>query len=62
VDALSNTTLGTLMASTNLTIIMISLPAIFNGIGINPLNSFEYLLWVLFGYNIVTSVLLVTFW
>jgi Arabinose efflux permease len=59
--ALSNTTLGTLMASTNLTIIMISLPAIFNGIGINPLNSFEYLLWVLFGYNIVTSVLLVTF-
>lgn len=59
--ALSNTTLGTLMASTNLTIIMISLPAIFNGIGINPLTSFDYLLWILFGYNIVTSVMLVTF-
>lgn len=59
--ALSNTTLGTLMASTNLTIVMISLPAIFNGIGINPLTSFDYLLWVLFGYSIVTSVMLVTF-
>lgn len=59
--ALSNTTLGILMGSINGTIILISLPAIFNGIGLNPLDSFQYLLWVLFGYNIVTATLLVTF-
>ncbi|MEM3637514.1 MAG: MFS transporter [Conexivisphaerales archaeon] len=61
--ALSNTTLGTLMGSTNGTIILISLPTIFNGIGVNPLSngSFQYLLWILFGYNIAVSTLLVTF-
>ncbi|MEM0288016.1 MAG: MFS transporter [Nitrososphaerota archaeon] len=59
--ALSNTTLGVLMASINGTIILISLPAIFRGLAINPLSSFQYLLWVLFGYNIATATLLVTF-
>ncbi|AHC52060.1 MFS transporter [Sulfolobus acidocaldarius SUSAZ] len=61
--ALSNTTIGVLMASINGTIILISLPAIFRGININPLNSssFEYLLWILMGYNVVTAALLVTF-
>ncbi len=59
--ALSNTTLGVLMGSLNGTIILISLPSIFNGIGINPLDSFQYLLWILFGYNIATATLLVTF-
>lgn len=59
--ALSNTTLGALMASINGSIILISLPAIFNGIQINPLNSFQYLLWIIFGYNIVTATLVVTF-
>ncbi|BBD73868.1 MFS transporter [Sulfodiicoccus acidiphilus] len=59
--ALSNTTIGVLMASINGTIILISLPAIFRGIAINPLTSFQYLLWLLFGYNIVTATLLVTF-
>ena len=61
--ALSNTTLGVLMATINATIILISLPAIFRGIGINPLasGSFAYLLWILMGYMIVTAVLLVTF-
>ncbi|MDG6939703.1 MAG: MFS transporter [Nitrososphaerota archaeon] len=59
--ALSNTTLGVLMATINSTITLISLPAIFNGIHIAPLSSFQYLLWVLFGYNIVTATLLVTF-
>lgn len=49
------------MAMINSTIILISLPAIFKGIGINPLTSFQYLLWILFGYNIVTATLLVTF-
>lgn len=59
--ALSNTTLGVLMASINGTITLISLPAIFNGIHIDPLTSFQYLLWVLFGYSVVTATLLVTF-
>lgn len=61
--ALSNTTLGVLMATINATIVLISLPAIFNGIDINPLasGSFAYLLWILMGYMIVTAVLLVTF-
>jgi MFS family permease len=59
--ALSNTTLGTLMASIDSTIVMIALPAIFRGIDINPFTSFQYMLWILFGYSIVTATLLVTF-
>ena len=59
--ALSNTTIGTLMASIDGTIVLISLPAIFRGIEINPLTSFQYLLWILFGYSLVTSTLLVSF-
>jgi EmrB/QacA subfamily drug resistance transporter len=59
--ALSNTTLGTLMASIDITIVLIALPAIFRGINIDPLNSFQYLLWMLFGYMVVTATLLVTF-
>jgi MFS family permease len=59
--ALSNTTIGTLLASLDGTIVLISLPAIFNGIKIDPLNSFQYLLWLLFGYSVCTSTLLVTF-
>lgn len=34
--ALSNTTLGSLMASIDSSILIISLPAIFNGLGVNP--------------------------
>jgi len=59
--ALSNTTIGTLMAAIDGTIVLISLPAIFRGIDINPLTSFQYLLWILFGYSLVTSTLLVSF-
>ncbi len=59
--ALSNTTIGVLMASIDTTIVLISLPAIFRGIQIDPLTSFQYLLWLLFGYSVVTSTLLVTF-
>jgi EmrB/QacA subfamily drug resistance transporter len=59
--ALSNTTLGTLMASIDVTIVMIALPSIFRGINIDPFTSFQYLMWVLFGYSIVTATLLVTF-
>src|ERR1700755_2565717 len=57
--ALSNTTLGTLMATINASIVLISLPAIFRGIGLNPLASgnVSYLLWMLMGYLVVTAVL-----
>jgi len=61
--ALSNTTLGIFMASLDGSIVLISLPAIFNGIGINPLAAGEsdYLLWTLMGYGVVTATLLVAF-
>jgi EmrB/QacA subfamily drug resistance transporter len=61
--ALSNTTLGVLMASIDTSIVLISLPAIFNGIHINPLAPGEtgYFLWLLLGYMVVTATLLVTF-
>jgi MFS family permease len=61
--ALSNTTIGVLMSSINGTIILISLPAIFRGININPVepSSFQYLLWILMGYNVITAAFLVTF-
>ena len=61
--ALSNTTIATLMASIDATIVLIALPAIFRGIQIDPLlpSSFQYLLWLMFGYSIVTATLLVTF-
>jgi MFS family permease len=49
------------MAALDGTIVLISLPAIFRGIEINPLSSFQYLLWILFGYSVVTATLLVTF-
>jgi EmrB/QacA subfamily drug resistance transporter len=61
--ALSNTTLGVLMATVNSSIILIAMPAIFTGIGINPLAPGEtnYFLWLLLGYMVVTATLLVTF-
>lgn len=61
--ALSNTTLGTLMATINSSIILIAMPAIFTGIGINPLAPGEtnYFLWMLLGYMVVTATLLVAF-
>ncbi|MEU3562138.1 MFS transporter [Kitasatospora sp. NPDC006786] len=60
--ALSNTTLGTLIATINASIVLISLPAIFNGIGLDPLRpgNVSYLLWMLMGYMLVTAVLVVT--
>ncbi len=62
--ALSNTTLGVLMAAINGTIILISLPAILgkNGIDINPFapGTFLYLIWIIMGYNIITAVILLT--
>jgi len=60
--ALSNTTLGTLLATINSSIVLISLPAIFKGIKVNPLSAgnVSYLLWMLMGYMLVTAVLVVT--
>jgi EmrB/QacA subfamily drug resistance transporter len=60
--ALSNTTLGVLIATVNATSILIAMPVIFRGIHINPLDSanFNYLLWLLMGYMVVSAVLVVT--
>ncbi|MGA2478928.1 MAG: MFS transporter [Spirochaetia bacterium] len=60
--ALSNTTLGVLMATINSSIVLISLPAIFRGINIDPLvpENVSYLLWMLMGYMVVTAVLVVS--
>src|SRR3954451_6800249 len=61
--ALSNTTLGMLMATINASIVLISLPAIFKGIELNPLDAgnTSYLLWMLMGFMLVTAVLVVGF-
>ena len=61
--ALSNTTIGMLMATINSSIILISMPAIFNGVGINPLAPGEtnYFLWLLLSYMVVTATLVVAF-
>jgi MFS family permease len=61
--ALSNTTLGTLMATINGSIVIISLPAIFRGIGIDPLQegNVGFLLWMIMGFLLASAVLVVTF-
>ncbi len=61
--ALSNTTLGVLMSAIDGSIVIISLPAIFTGIQLNPLDpgSTSYLLWIMMGYLLVTAVLVVAF-
>ncbi|WP_125611721.1 MFS transporter [Specibacter cremeus] len=60
---LSNTTLGMLMATINSSILLIALPDIFRGVGINPLapGNTSLLLWLIMGYMVVTAVLVVTF-
>ena len=59
--ALSNTTLGTAMAAIDGSIVIISLPAIFRGIGLDPLApaNIGYLLWMIIGYLLVSAVLVV---
>ncbi|MCW2656131.1 MAG: hypothetical protein JWR06_324 [Jatrophihabitans sp.] len=61
--ALSVTTVGILAATLNSSILLISLPAIFAGLGLNPLApaNISYLLWMLMGFLLVTAVLVVTF-
>jgi MFS family permease len=60
--ALSNTTVGILMATINGSILMIALPNIFRGIKLNPLapGNTTYFLWILMGFLLVTSVLVVS--
>ena len=60
--ALSNTTVGVLLATIDSSIMLIAMPAIFRGINLDPLqpsNSF-FLLWMILGYLIVGSVLVVS--
>jgi MFS family permease len=60
--ALSNTTVGVLLATLDATIMLIAMPDIFRGIHLNPLgsgNSF-YLLWMILGFLVVSSVLVVS--
>jgi MFS family permease len=61
--ALSNTTIGILMVVINGSITIIALPDIFRGIKLNPLDpgNSSYFLWMLMGFLLVTSVLVLTF-
>jgi MFS family permease len=60
--ALSNTTLSMTMATIDASIVIIAMPAIFRGIHLNPLapGNITYLLWMIIGYLLVQSVLVVT--
>src|SRR5882757_4296272 len=60
--ALSNCTLAVLLATLDASITVIAMPDIFRGIRLDPLdpsNSF-YLLWMILGYLLVSSVLIVS--
>ena len=60
--ALSNTTLSMTMATIDASIVIVAMPAIFRGIDLNPLTpgNVTYLLWMILGYLLVQSVLVVT--
>ena len=60
--ALSNTTLGMLIATINQSIVLIAMPDIFRGIHLNPLvpSNTSYLLWMLLGFMVVAAVLVVS--
>ena len=60
--ALSNTTLAVLLATLDASITLIAMPDIFRGIHLDPLvpSNSLYLLWMILGYLVVTSVLIVS--
>src|SRR6476659_7674183 len=60
--ALTNTTAAVFMSAFDGLIVIISLPAIFRGIHLDPLapTNITYLLWMIMGYRLVQSVLVVT--
>ncbi|WP_406510618.1 MFS transporter [Streptomyces sp. NBC_00212] len=53
--------MGVLIATIDSSIVIISLPAIFRGIGLDPLapGNIGYLLWMMLGYILVSAVLVV---
>jgi MFS family permease len=59
---LSNTTLGVLLATINASVILISLPAVFRGIGLDPLapSNGSVFLWMTMGYTLATAALVVS--
>jgi MFS family permease len=59
--ALSIILISSLMGSINMSITLIALPAIFNGIHIDPMSSFQYLLWILMVFGLVNATLLLSF-
>jgi MFS family permease len=60
--ALSNTTIAVLLATIDSSIMLIAMPQIFHGIELNPLEPRNtlYLLWMILGYQVVSSVLVVS--
>lgn len=60
--ALSNTTMAIFMSALDGSIVIIALPAIFRGIGLDPLDpsNIGYVLWIIMGYRLVQAVLVVT--
>jgi MFS family permease len=60
--ALTNTTLGMLIATINASILLIALPDIFRGIHVDPLapGNTSYLLWLILGFLVVIAVLVVS--
>jgi MFS family permease len=60
--ALANTTAAVFMSQLDGSIVLIAMPAIFNGIGLDPLaaGNIAYLLWMIMGYRLVQAVLVVT--
>jgi MFS family permease len=60
--ALSNTTLSIMMAMIDGSIVIIAMPAIFRGIGLDPFaaGNITYLLWMIVGYLLVQAVLVVS--
>jgi MFS family permease len=61
--ALSNTTVGVLLATIDASIMLIAMPVIFRGVRLNPLapGNSAYLLWMILSYLVVSSVLVVSF-
>jgi MFS family permease len=60
--ALTNTTAGVLLATIDASILIIAMPDIFRGIGLDPLvpSNSVYLLWMILGYLVTGSVLVVS--
>jgi MFS family permease len=60
--ALTNTTIGVLLATIDSSIMLIAMPDIFRGIELDPLDpaNSTYLLWMILGYLVTSSVLVVS--